>query len=191
MSKKNKIIIISLSIISVITFIVSIFIIFMPNHIIETISKEKFTKVMQEYNCDTEILDEYYITKKENCPYLIKYNIYKDKKSVKNNFIDYLEEVRNNKNVRGRWQTEINIPSYQYNERTTIGDNYKSVTTYNNTILYIETDTKNLSDVINIKKSFGYFYEPNWKNIIYLLIPSFTFIILIIYIVFTYLKKEK
>jgi len=195
MKKRNIIILIILFIITIGSFIFTLIKLLLPNEPIQNITQDKFITIMENYNCkvNTDIeknnnIELYYITEKDSCPYLISYTIFNNTNSRNEFYKQILKEVYNNNNITGR--TRIDIGN-NYVERETNGDYYKSAILNNNTVLYISTNKEYRDTSIQIKKDLGYHYEPNWNALKYLLIPSTTFIIMLIYLLFLIIFNKK
>lgn len=176
----------------VISFIYGLFKILVPKDF-KIVNSNDFIQLVDKYDCSVEYgkdnfvntsnFLEYYETKKEACPFHISYVKFDNSKSKMRIYNYFVEDVFDNSNITGQSKIDINLGLLYYN-RETSGDNYKSASLYNDTILFISCPKNYREKALEIKKELGFYYEPNWSNFILLLIP------LILFIVYTFLKVK-
>lgn len=125
---------------------------------VKVIKNDEFVKTMKEYNCDTvnlskkskiEGIKSYYKTSKE-CPYVVEYYTFKDKKNTKLYKYNLISE--SSKTIKDG--DELLLTNYSEYE----GENnsYIAIVQNKNSILYINTDIKNKDKAIDIRKKLGY-----------------------------------
>lgn len=96
----------------------------------------------------------------------------------------YLSSVKDNENVTGSSNIDINLGVKFYNNSTS-GERYKSVTLYKDKILYVDVPKTLRDKALTIEKKLGFYYEPEWKRLYLFIIP------LIISFVYFNFKNQK
>ena len=139
----------------------------------DKIEKNQFIKYMEEKGCsliDIQKEEQYYgidnylITDKETCSYLISYTTFNDKNTLEEFLINTKNDVLyKNTNIKGTTSISINLFS-EYYEYTTSGDYYKAMVYNDNSILYASADQQYKDEIINIFKDLNYTYEVNGKE---------------------------
>lgn len=192
-NKKTFIVIVSVFtvIISILIFIIGLILFINPKKVKNPSYKELSTIVSNNNGCKMEnYIDEttnkyakwFYISNKNDCPYLISYIKFKDSKFV-NDYYNKLENdvFNNNNNISGK--TTISLGNYK--QVSTSGDYYKFAGLNNDTILYISADSTYRESIIKLVEKLGYSYEPNWNILsimflLYLIIIPMSVIIIIV-----------
>lgn len=167
MSKKEKIIIIILFLISIIVTITGLILTFIEVDLKEPTNKE-FTKLMENIGCtiNTEYdkaydyIDSYLITNPNSCPYLISYIKFNDNKEKEKIFDSFVDELLNTQNITSKYRTSfLNHTEYTI----TTNDEFKATTIENNTTIYLSTKAKNKDEAQKILRDLGVRYKPDFK----------------------------
>lgn len=131
-------------------------------------------------------LEYYYVTDQETCPYLMAYAKFKDDQLMYNFYRNLLSETNK---VEGTARNDYNVNILNYIEHTTIGNEYKSVSVSNKTVLYIQTERKNKDTAKLIKETLGFKFEMDW-TFLYFGVASFAIEMLLLVISFWKLFKK-
>jgi len=143
----------------------------------QVLSLNEFVDLMSDYGC--EVNDE---NETSNCNYNIKY--IENKNNIKNEYNLYVSSVRDNENITGSSNININLGVKFYNNSTS-GDRYKSVTLYKEKILYVDVPKSLRDKALTIEKELGFYYEPEWKRLYLFIIP-----LIIAFIYFNFKNQE-
>lgn len=195
MKRKNIICLIIIFAITFISFICCMSALLYPNMKNNSPTYSYVLDELNKYNCkieektNTEGINYFYKTT-DDCDFNIQLITFSDLKIRDEYYNNYLIDVNNNGKIIGGEKININI-GILFFSRETNGDNYKSVSLKNNSILYINTELKNRNKALQIKNELGYKYEPNWNNIKYFIIPIISFSLGIVYLIYISLKKNK
>lgn len=157
-----------------ICFLIGLSLLFFKIDLPNKIAKETFVNHMESEGCKVNDMllqkeytgmDNYLITDKESCPYLVSYATFTDQKVLNRFFSDGSKDVlRNNPNTTGSTNISINIFSLEYYEYATSGDYYKAIVYNDDSVLYASADSKYRDELINIFKDFNYKFELNYKD---------------------------
>ena len=157
------------------------------------ITEEHFVEYIESKGCtiidrssDDKDIEIYYET--DNCPYHINYLIISNNEIRRNIYQEIKEKVEDNENRKDG--DGLQYSGINYAEVYTIGDYYKVVSMYKDSILFIETDIALKDEVVEIKRDFGYYIEN--KSNLYILFLIFGIVdLMLIYITYSNWKKIK
>ncbi len=120
--------------------------------------------------------EEYYVSKYNSCPINISYIKSNNSEQLLNIYKYYANKVANNFNISGKTNININLGTKFY-DREPSGNYFKSVTLFEDTILFIICSKEYRHTALSAKKELGYYYEPKWNMLILLFVPILLFFI--------------
>ena len=185
----------------VLCFAIGFFLLFFKIDLPDKLDKNTFINYMEAKGCkindvlaeeDYSGIDDYLMTDKESCPYLVSYATFNDKKVLGQFFTQGRNDVlQNNPNTKGRTSVSVNVFSLQYYEYTTFGDYYKAIVYNDNSVLYASADREYREEVINVFKDFNYKYEINFKGMQIVCYSFFILLFICIVSMWGTLKKTR
>ena len=184
-----------------ICFLIGLSLVFFKIDLPNKIAKETFVNHMESEGCKVNDMllqkeyaemDNYLITDKESCPYLVSYATFTNQKVLNRFFSDGSEDVlRNNPNATGRTSISINLLSLQYYEYSTMGDYYKVIVYNDDSVLYASADKKYRDELINIFKDFDYKFEVNYIGMKVAFYSLFVLLFIFMVCMWVTLKKTR
>lgn len=168
--------------VAIISTIYIVYNIFYFDSDIKIYDEDEFILLMNKYGCSVEKSEgnsyvAYLYDTTESCPYMISYAVYNDERYKDDMFAIY-ESIFDYYDGENTNLTHIDLgndPTYE--EMTFVGDYYLSLISYNNSILLISANAKDIEIVKQIRKDMGYCYELSVEYVKYLGIPVATFLI--------------
>lgn len=182
-SKKIGILFTIICNIGVIAGILKIGILLSQETLPEIIKKDEFITKMESQDCKvteekTNADAEFHLKTEEQCPYQIKYIVFKEKEEKNRFYQETVKIVNENVNVTGYKKVNINE---KYLEYATNGEEYKAVIANKNSVLFVTSEKEERINTINLLKDLKYQLEPNIEiiKISWLVMTLLTFICLV------------
>lgn len=167
-SFKLKVVNIILSSLCFIMFVIAIYL--KDLSAAEQIEPTSFVNYMEKEGCKVtsqskleDGVQAHYVTYSNTCPYDVRYLIVNDSSKRETLYKEMESVVKDNASINPK--ENVDYHSINYDEVSTMGENYKSVMKYKDSILFIDVSLNLKDKAILFKQDFGYYIEH--KSYIY------------------------